>query len=164
MSFFEAPQIVTVIVRDCIRMSRMHAASRENPSLYSPWRGSAVPTPPKDVVLSREEIGARLRALRQARGMTQVQLARVLGTQQTAVSQVELGNRGLTIQQVVKLARALHVSTDAILGSTNGTAHAEMPRDRRLLRRLRQIEQLPKAERQALLRTIDAFLKSSQVA
>jgi transcriptional regulator with XRE-family HTH domain len=96
--------------------------------------------------------------------MTQVQLAKVLSKQQTAVSQVELGNRGLTIQQVVKLAKALRVSTDAILGPTNGAPHDAPPTDRRLLRRLRQIEQLPKVERQALLRTIDAFLKSSQVA
>lgn len=123
-----------------------------------------MPTPPKHVVLSRREIGARLRALRKTRDMTQVELAKILGTQQTAISQVELGNRGLTIQQVVKLAKALRVSTDAILGPTNGAAHDELPKDRRLLRRLRKIEQLPRAERQALLRTIDAFLKSSQVA
>jgi transcriptional regulator with XRE-family HTH domain len=145
-------------------MSIVIAARATDPFLYSPWRGDTVPTPPKDVVLSRKEIGARLRSLRQASDMTQVQLAKVLGTQQTAVSQVELGNRGLTIQQVVKLAKALHVSTDAILGPTNGAPHDELPTDRRLLRRLRQIEQLPKVERQALLRTIDAFLKSSQVA
>lgn len=123
-----------------------------------------MPTPPKTVVLPMKEIGARLRALRQARDMTQVELAKVLGTQQTAVSQVELGNRGLSVQQVVKLAKALRVSTDAILGPMNGAAREELPTDRRLLRRLRQIEQLPKVERQALLKTIDAFLKSSQVA
>ena len=145
-------------------MSIVIEAPTEGLILYSPWRGVTVPKPPKEVVLSRKEIGARLRSLRQTRDMTQVQLAKVLGTQQTAVSQVELGNRGLTIQQVVKLAKALHVSTDAILGPTNGTAHDELPKDRRLLRRLRQIEQLPRVERQALLRTIDAFLKSSQVA
>jgi transcriptional regulator with XRE-family HTH domain len=123
-----------------------------------------VPTPPKNVVLSRKEIGARLRALRKARDMTQVELAKVLGTQQTAISQVEIGNRGLTVQQVVKLARALRVPTDAILGSTNGVVHDDLPTDRKLLRRLRQIEKLPKPEKQALLKTIDAFLKSAHVA
>lgn len=123
-----------------------------------------MPRPPKQVVLSRKDIGARLRALRKARDMTQVELAEVLGTQQTAISQVEIGNRGLTVQQVVKLAKALRVSTDAILGPRNGAAPEDLPNDRKLLRRLRQIERLPKAEKQALLKTIDAFLKSSQVA
>lgn len=123
-----------------------------------------MPTPPKHVVLSRREIGARLRALRKSRDMTQVELAKVLGTQQTAVSQVEVGNRGLTVQQVVKLAKALRVSTEAILGATNAVGHEELPTDRKLLRRLRQIEKLPRAEKQALIKTIDAFLRSAQVA
>jgi transcriptional regulator with XRE-family HTH domain len=122
-----------------------------------------VPTPPKHVVLSHKEIGARLRELRKARDMTQAELAKVLGTQQTAISQVEIGHRGLTVQQVVKLAKALKVSTDAILGPTNGASDV-LPKDRKLIRRLRQIEKLPRAERQALLKTIDAFLKSAQVA
>lgn len=123
-----------------------------------------MPTPPKQVVLSRKEIGTRLRAIRKARGMTQAQLAKALGTQQTAVSQVEIGNRGLTVQQVVKLAKAMKVSTDAILGPSNGAREDVLPNDRRLIRRLQQIEKLPKAEKQALLKTIDAFLKSAQVA
>jgi transcriptional regulator with XRE-family HTH domain len=127
-------------------------------------RGVLVPTPPKQIVLSRKEIGARLRAIRKARGMTQAQLAKALGTQQTAVSQVEIGNRGLTVQQVVKLAKAMKVSTDAILSPSNGASDDALPNDRRLIRRLRQIEKLPKAEKQALIKTIDAFLKSAQVA
>jgi transcriptional regulator with XRE-family HTH domain len=123
-----------------------------------------VPKPPKVVVLSKKEIGERLRTLRQGRGITQVRLAKMLGTQQTAISQVELGNRGLTIQQVVKLAKALSVPTDAILAESNGASREGLPKDRRLLQRIRQIERLPKTEKQALLKTIDAFLKSSQVA
>jgi len=144
-------------------MVKWPAASKSTVILHSVER-STVPTPPKSVVLSRKEIGDRLRALRQARNLTQVQLARILGTQQTAVSQVELGNRGLTVQQVVKLAKALRVSTDAILGPSNDSRQEDLPRDRKLLRRLKEIERLPKPEKQALLKTIDAFLKSAQVA
>jgi len=96
--------------------------------------------------------------------MTQVELAKVLGTQQTAISQVEIGNRGLTIQQVVKLARALRVSTDDILGPSRKSEVDALPKDRQILRRVRLMEKLPRAERHALLKTIDAFLKSSQVA
>lgn len=123
-----------------------------------------VPKPPKNAILSKREIGRRLRAVRQARGITQVQLAKVLDTQQTAISQVELGNRGLTIQQVVRLATALHVSTDAILGQPRRSDHDALPKDRKLLQRIQRIEKLPKPEKQALLKTIDAFLRSSQVA
>jgi transcriptional regulator with XRE-family HTH domain len=129
-----------------------------------PVKEQGVPKPPKHEILSKKEIGRRLRAVRQARGITQVQLAKVLGTQQTAISQVELGNRGLTIQQVVKLAKALNVSTDAILSQPRGTDHESLPKDRKLLQRIQRIERLPRSEKQALLKTIDAFLKSAQVA
>jgi hypothetical protein len=65
--------------------------------------------------------------------------------------------RGLTIQQVVKLARALEVSPDRILGE-GPPAKDSLLRDRRFLRRLQKIERLPKRDQQALLRTIDAFV------
>lgn len=116
-----------------------------------------LPQPPRSVVLSKKEIGQRLRAIRQERGISQVELAAALGTYQTTVSAIERGVRGLTIQQVVKLASALGVSSDRIL--TQPAAGEERTlKDRRFLRRLEKVERLPKRDQQALLRTIDAFL------
>jgi transcriptional regulator with XRE-family HTH domain len=66
-----------------------------------------MPTPPKDVVVSRKQIGERLRYLRVERGISQVALAEALGTYQTSVSAIERGARGVTVQQLVKLASAL---------------------------------------------------------
>lgn len=94
--------------------------------------------------------------------MTQVELARVLGIDQSNVSSIERGIRSLTVHQALKLARALDTSTDEILGRKDTAP--EGPRDRRFLRRLEKIERLPKRDQQALLRTIDAFLKSAKNA
>src|SRR5512138_2205839 len=80
-------------------------------------REEPLPRPPKEEVVSKKQIGERLRALRQARELTQAELAEILGTKHTNVSGVERGVRGLTVQQIVKLARALDVSPDAILGN-----------------------------------------------
>jgi hypothetical protein len=70
---------------------------------------------------------------------------------------MERGARALTIHQILKLSKALKVSTDEILSgetpSPNGT-HI----DRRFLRRIEKTARLPKRDQQALLRTIDAFL------
>lgn len=121
-----------------------------------------MPKPPRRVALSKKEIGERLRKLRQESGITQVRLAKILGTQQTAISQVELGNRGL--HQVVRLAKALGVPTDSILAQPSSTSRDGFPRDRGLLLRVRRIERLPRTEKQALLKAIDAFLNGSQVA
>ena len=118
-----------------------------------------MPRPPKDTVFSKREAGSRIRALRQAQGMTQIDLAAALGITQSNLSAIERGVRGLTVHQVVKLARSLRVTTDEILsphGATKNGRH--VIEDRRFLRRLRKVGELPERDQQALLRTLDAFL------
>jgi len=116
--------------------------------------------PPKSVIVPKKDLGTRVRSLRQQRGITQVELAQALGLTQSNVSAIERGARGITIHQVVELARVLRASTDEILGQSSQTGQkTTLPiKDRRFLRRLQMIEQLPKRDQQALLRTLDAFL------
>lgn len=117
-----------------------------------------MPRPPKTVFLSKREVGQRLRAIRHERGVSQVELAKALGTYQTTISAVERGARGLTLQQAVRLAGALGASPDDILGPRQDAKTGTHLKDRRFVRRLEKIAQLPKRDQQALLRTIDAFL------
>lgn len=118
-----------------------------------------LPRPPKNVLFSKGEVGQRIRALRDARGITQVELAKTLAIDQSNVSAIERGVRGLTVHQTLKLARALGVSTDEIL--SGATTRDDGSIDRRFLRRLQKVGHLPKRDQQALLRTIDAFLKNA---
>jgi transcriptional regulator with XRE-family HTH domain len=118
-----------------------------------------VPRPPKGIQFSKEDAGQRIRALRLERGFSQVELARAMDVHQTNISAIERGQRALTIHQVLKLARALKVSTDQILTGRGGrkpSPHGQV--DRRFLRRLQKIDKLSKRDQQSLLGTIDAFL------
>lgn len=118
-----------------------------------------MPRPPKHTVFSKKEVGDRIRVLRQSRGMTQIDLAEDLGITQSNLSAIERGARGLTVHQAVKLARALRVTTDEILNPTKAAAKSrDMMEDRRFLRRLQKVGELPERDQQALLRTLDAFL------
>jgi transcriptional regulator with XRE-family HTH domain len=119
-----------------------------------------VPKPAKDVVLSRQEIGKRLKAIRHQRRITQVELAEKLGTHQANVSQIERGVRGLTLQQAVKLARMLHVSPDRLLGVGKTNGQTPGTGNDRLMRRVRRIEQLPHEQQDAAIKMLDAFLQS----
>jgi transcriptional regulator with XRE-family HTH domain len=123
-----------------------------------------MPTPPKNVVVSKKELGKRLRTLRQERRITQVELAKMLGVQQTNISAVERGVRGLTIHQAVKLAQALRVSTDEILlGKRADRENKNGLLDRRFVRRLQRIGRLSQRDKQALLRNLDNFLRGAGV-
>ena len=108
-------------------------------------------------------LGRRIAALRRERGYTQVELADSLGTTQGIVSDYECGKLRPHADMIVRLAKALRVSTDEMLGvkpaAKNGAAVS-----RRVLRRLQAIDGLPKRDQDALFRTIDAFLQARRAS
>jgi transcriptional regulator with XRE-family HTH domain len=104
-----------------------------------------------------ETIGQRMARLRRERGITQVELAEILGVPQPMISAYENGGLRLHGELIVELTKILSVSSDQLLGLKeikNGTA-----KNGRLLRKLQQLELLPRRDQQALMRTIDAFLQ-----
>ncbi len=58
----------------------------------------------------------RIRDLREARRLTQRQIADVLGIRQQVYSKYELGVRSLPIEHLMKLCRFYEASADWILG------------------------------------------------
>jgi transcriptional regulator with XRE-family HTH domain len=105
----------------------------------------------------QETIGERMARLRRERGLTQMELAEELGVAQPVVSDYERGELRLHGQLIVELSRVLNVSADELLGLEKPRRNGAL-KNRQLLRRLKQLDRLPKRDQQALLRTIDAFL------
>lgn len=109
-----------------------------------------------------EPFGARLARLRRERNITQDELARRVGLAQPNISAYEGGRFVPSGPLIIRLARILEVSADQLLGvepvKRNGP-----PLDRSAARRLRQIDRLSRRDRQALLRTIDAYLTKAKV-
>lgn len=60
-------------------------------------------------------IGARIRAIRKQRGMTQEQLAEAAGIGSTHVSHVENGTTKLSVQTLIAIINALGCSADELL-------------------------------------------------
>ena len=65
------------------------------------------------------EFGSRLRKLRKERNLTQEQLASLIGVKNSVISFYEVGERLPSPDVLRKLALALHVSTDYLLGRTD---------------------------------------------
>lgn len=106
---------------------------------------------------SAESIGQRLARLRREHGLTQVMLAERVGIIQGLVSDYERDKLRLNPDISVRFAQALGVTTDQLLGLQPTKGDGRQP-SRKVLRRLEQIENLPRRDQDALLRTIDAFL------
>lgn len=57
----------------------------------------------------KEKLGARIKEFRKARGLSQEQLAEIIGIEQKHVSRLEVGKSYPTIDRLEKLALALNV-------------------------------------------------------
>lgn len=112
------------------------------------------PLPP-----SEETIGQRLSRLRKERGYTQKQMADKMGLIQALISEYERDKMRLHAEMVVRFARALGVSTDAILGLKTDRRRVIKNPSLKILRRLDKIASMPTAKQKAFLQTIDALLK-----
>ena len=74
-----------------------------------------------EVMVSRSEIGARLRDLREARRWTQAELAQRLAMSQPQVSQVERGLASLSAEQLLEALRVFNVTADHFAPSLRAT-------------------------------------------
>lgn len=62
------------------------------------------------------EFGERLRKLRKERNLTQRGLASLIGVKNSVISFYEVGDRTPSLEVLIKLSKALHISTDILLG------------------------------------------------
>lgn len=111
--------------------------------------------------VQKETIGSRLARLRRDRGLTQVELAKMLGLAQPNISDYERDIMRLNSELILKLTDILRVSADELLGLKDVRPGRRGGNNRRLARRLEEIERLTRRDQEALLRTIDAFLSKA---
>lgn len=64
----------------------------------------------------RKDFGARIRIMRKSLGLTQADLAKKIGTTKQAITTYETGRREPPFKNLIGLSRALHVTTDWLLG------------------------------------------------
>ena len=110
--------------------------------------------------------GARLAEFRRARNITQVQLAESTGTTQRAISYYENEAGYPPVDAIVRLADALGVSTDELLGmhaTKSAKAHSEHndPDLRRFWKKFQQIARLPEKDQRAVIRLVNSLAKAS---
>lgn len=73
-------------------------------------------------MLHLEIFGERLRKLRKENHMVLADVAKLLGTSNTQVGDMENGKSGTSLARLVILAESFHVSTDYLLGITDDPA------------------------------------------
>lgn len=80
-----------------------------------------------------KEIGKKIQQAREDKGLTQVELAQVLGITQAGLSNYELGKRRLYLHQIEQIARILDKGIEYFIGAEDG-GPAGMPPGKTLSR------------------------------
>lgn len=65
--------------------------------------------------MDRKALGKRIRTERQQMHLSQEQLAEIIGVSSTYVGFIERGERSVTLEKIIQIANALHVSVDYLL-------------------------------------------------
>ncbi len=63
----------------------------------------------------RQQLGARIRQLREGAGWSQEELAAQCGLHRTYIGGVERGERNIGVENIVRIADALEISASALL-------------------------------------------------
>ncbi|MES2471067.1 MAG: helix-turn-helix transcriptional regulator [Patescibacteria group bacterium] len=100
-------------------------------------------------------IGSRIKAAREERGLSQADLAQALGFQSaTAVSLIESGDRKVTAGLLENLSAALHRDVSYFLGQENRVVDVQVA--------LRADKDLSKEDKDAILRFIELAKKKNE--
>lgn len=98
------------------------------------------------------EFGERLSNIRKEKKMSQQELAKKVGIHANVLGRYERGEARPFVEMGVKLAQALGVSADYLLGNT------ELEIDSDTLKKIEEIAKLPEENRKQLFQVIDYFI------
>ena len=112
------------------------------------------------------ELGSRIAAQRKDQGITQVQLAEILGISQQAMNSFEKGRRRVPVSTLPAIARALGASIDRLIGDPPAQPPTPAPKKRgpapKIQQQLERVSALPKAKQRVIAQVLDSMLAQSR--
>lgn len=120
-----------------------------------------MPKPRRKTKEREESLGERIRRFRVAKGLTQTELGKSIGASQRVIAYYEGKGVSPPPELVVKIADVLDISIDALFGRKKGEPDDEGLPPLRRLRRLKRLDELPRDDRVAVLKIIEALADRS---
>lgn len=106
-----------------------------------------------------EKLGERIAQLRKDRGLTQVQLAELLGVSQQHMQSFEKGRRRVPVSALPTLSKALSVPLETLVGmDAPPSKRGPTPK---LQQQLEQLQQLPKSKQRFVAEMLDTVLQQA---
>lgn len=107
-----------------------------------------------------KQLGARMADLRKEHGLTQVQLAEVLGLTQQMVASYEVGRRRVPVSLLPAIAEALAVSVEQLIGKKEAAPAKRGPAPK-LQQQIERIQRLPRSKQRFVMQMLDTVLQQA---
>ena len=111
---------------------------------------------------ANNEFGKRLAYFRKAKGLTQRDLAKIIGVSNRVIAYYESETKYPPSKLLIPIADTLGITTDELLGRSS-TNIAFDPQNTALWRNLKMVEDLPKTDQKAILHYIKMMVKSRRI-
>jgi transcriptional regulator with XRE-family HTH domain len=105
------------------------------------------------------KIGHKVAELRKEKGISRDELGKLVGTSGAVIGRYERDEITPSVEIASKMAEALEVSLDYLVGSSS-----VIIKDKKMAYRLELLEKIRKEDRETILRVMDAYLKDAQLA
>lgn len=109
--------------------------------------------------VKRAIIASRIREARKLAGLSQAQVARMLGLHRPSISEIEAGNRRASADELVRMAEAFDVGVSWLMGE--GAEEVD-PYDDKLQLAARELQKLRPEDLERLLRALAAKRKQDR--
>lgn len=114
-----------------------------------------------DDKLFYQVLGQRIAQFRKARGLTQQQLAEILGIAQQTVAHYEGGRLRIAVALLPGLTKALAITVEDLLEETPKAAKSKRGPASTLERQIEQISQLPRAKQKFVMEMLDTVIQQA---
>ena len=106
----------------------------------------------------------RLRSMRKERNLSQTELGQIVDLHYTHIGRYERGSSRPAADALNRLAQALGVSSDYLLGGASDSAAVARFEDRELMQQFQEIEKLDTEDKHVVKIFLDAFLTKRKIA
>lgn len=107
---------------------------------------------------ANNHLGKNIRQLRKLKGLTQVELSKMLDCSQAMITTYESGQKKPSVSTLARLAEALGVSIDHVVGASIAPKASEKIKNPKLWKKFSQLDELADTDKRTVFRMIDGLL------
>jgi transcriptional regulator with XRE-family HTH domain len=103
-----------------------------------------------------------IKAIREEKGLKQIEVAEHIGVDKSAYSKIEKGLRALTVDELQKMAQLFNMTTDQILNYDGKMPKEVVIEDKTAVEQMRLIQQLDEEDKKTIFKLIDKMLTNKK--